>query len=157
MYRESERAPLSLYISCVMDRGCNKLVSRLRRTKIHALFRRSGHLPAVISAALGPNVAVSSPVMIVFLNMNAATPAATTAAASSPKIVARIMSVQICPLSPFSSCCFALIWYPSSVVCRLEDLLLWTRLLPPSEVDHRLPDGDLPSVRLRRRSQAEVR
>jgi hypothetical protein len=44
MYRESERAPLSLYISCVMERGYNKLVSQLRRTKIHALFRRSGQV-----------------------------------------------------------------------------------------------------------------
>jgi hypothetical protein len=43
VYRESERAPLSLYISCVMERGYNKLVRRLRRTKIHALFRPSGH------------------------------------------------------------------------------------------------------------------
>jgi hypothetical protein len=51
------------------------------------------YLPTVISAALGPNVAVSSPVMIVFLNMNAVTPAATTVAASSPKIVGRIMTV----------------------------------------------------------------
>jgi hypothetical protein len=67
-------------------------------------------IPAVISVALGPNVAASSPVMIVFLNINAATPAARIAAASSPKIVARIMSGQFCPLSPFSSCCFYLIW-----------------------------------------------
>jgi UDP-glucose 4-epimerase len=43
LYRESARPPLSLYISCVMERGYNKLVSRLRQTKIHALFCRSGH------------------------------------------------------------------------------------------------------------------
>jgi hypothetical protein len=62
------------------------------------------------SAALGPNVVVSSAVMICFLKTKAAAPAAMTAAAITPKIVARIMSVQFCPLSPFSSCCFSLIW-----------------------------------------------
>jgi hypothetical protein len=62
------------------------------------------------SAALGPNVVVSSAVMICFLKPKATAPAAMTAAAITPKIVARIMSVQFCPLSPFSSCCFALIW-----------------------------------------------